>query len=96
MLEVDVLHNTMGDRKKAFNTDTEDGRRAAEAMIGKMMNEGTAIFLERGKKTYRLTGYSAKQNRLRVRVERRSGKSATVNAKPEKGRKTAIAPVAGG
>lgn len=94
MLEIEILHNMMGDKKRAFDTATEEGRQQTQAGIKKMLREGTAIFLERGKKTYRVTGFDGKKNRLLVRVEPRGKES--VAAKPDKGRKTAVPPRAGG
>jgi hypothetical protein len=93
-MELEILHNMQGDKKRAFDTTTPEGRRQTQAGIRKMIREGTAVFLERGKKTYRVTGFDDAKNRLLVRVEAR-GKEA-VRAHPEKGRKTAVPPRAGG
>jgi len=93
-MELEVLHNMAGDKKRNLDTLTVDGRMETEQFFRTMLKEGTAVFLERGKKTYRVTGFNAKNNRLLVRVEQR-GKEA-VAAKPEKGRKTAVPPRAGG
>lgn len=93
-MELEVLHNMAGDKKRNLDTLTVDGRMETEQFFRTMLKEGTAVFLERGKKTYRVTGFNAKKNRLLVRVEQR-GKEA-VAAKPEKGRKTAVPPRAGG
>lgn len=91
MLEVEVLHSLDGDRKKKIDTGTEAGRKEAQDFIRKQIREGTAIFLERGKKTYRITDYDSKKDRLIVATDK--GSAA---ASPAKGRKTAVPPKAGG
>jgi hypothetical protein len=92
-MEIEILHNMQGDKRRVVDTNTEEGRKEAEALLRGMLRQGTAIFLERGKKVYRVTGFDAKKNRLRVRVEE---KNKEVQAKPDKGRKTAVPPRAGG
>lgn len=86
-MEIEVLHALHGDKKKQLDTPQERAQ-----FIKKMIREGTAIFLERGKKTYRITDFDEKKNRLIVRID--DGRH--VAAKPEKGRKTAVPPRAGG
>jgi hypothetical protein len=93
-MELEILHNYDGDKKRVLDTATEVGRKETEASIRKMLKQGTAIFLERGKKTFRVTGFDGVKNRLLVRVERRGKES--VAAKPDRGRKTAVPPRAGG
>jgi hypothetical protein len=93
-MELEILHNLQGDKKRNLDTLTIDGRLETQVFIRKMIQEGTAIFLERGKKTYRVTGYDGKKNRLLCRIEQRGRES--VAAHPEKGRKTAVPPRAGG
>jgi hypothetical protein len=93
-MELEILHNMQGDKKRVFDTATPEGRRQTQTSIRKMIREGTAIFLERGKKTYRVTGFDDLKNRLLVRVEARGKES--VRAHAEKGRKTAVPPRAGG
>jgi hypothetical protein len=90
-VEVDVLHSLHGDRKKKIDTATAQGREALQKFIRGQIREGTAIFLERGKKTYRIKDYDADKDRLIVSVGAKD-----VAAKPGKGRKTAVPPVAGG
>jgi hypothetical protein len=85
--EIEVLHAFAGDKKKKLDTPQEQAQ-----FIKKMLREGTAIFLERGKKTYRVTDFDEKKNRLIVRID----DGRRVAAKPEKGRKTAVPPRAGG
>ena len=94
-MEVEVLHAQRGDKKKKIDTGSAAGRKEAETFIKTMLRQGTAIFLERGKKTYRITDYDAKKNHLIVRLEKK-GKAVSVGASPAKGRKTAVAPQAGG
>lgn len=93
-MEIEVLHSHHGDKKANFDTQTAEGRANAAKFFKGMLREGTAVFLERGKKTYRVTGFDAKKNRLLVRVEQKGKES--VAATTDKGRKTAIPPRAGG
>lgn len=94
-MDLEILHATKGDKKWTLDTDTEDGRKNAETYIKKMLRGGTAVFLEVGKKTYRVTGYDAKKNSLKVRVQSKE-RIKEVSVKPDKGRKTAVPPRAGG
>jgi hypothetical protein len=90
-LEVEVLHSLEGDRKKKIDTSTEVGRKQAQEFIRKQIREGTAIFLERGKKTYRVKDYDSKKDQLIVATDKKD-----VGAASGKGRKTAVPPKAGG
>lgn len=94
ILEVEILHSLHGDKKKCFDTHKPEGRKDAEACITKMLREGTALFLERGKKTYRISRYDAKTDKLVVHLEGLGGRE--VKASPAKGAKTAVPPRAGG
>ena len=85
-MEVEVLHVLHGDKKKTIDTPQERAQ-----FIKRMIREGTAIFLERGKKTYRVTDYDSKKDRLIVSTDK-----GNVGASPGKGRKTAVPPRAGG
>lgn len=93
-MELEMLHALQGDKTKNFDTDTPEGRENTAKFFTQMLKEGTAVFLERGKKTYRVTGFNPKRNRVMVRVEQK-GREA-VAAKPEKGRTTAVPPRSGG
>lgn len=86
-MEIEILHSLHGDKKKMLETSQERAK-----FVKKMLREGTAIFLERGKKTYRVTDFDEKKNRLIVRID----DGRRVAAKPEKGHKTAVPPRAGG
>ena len=93
-MEIEVLHARKGDKKKSINTGTEEGRQEAAVFLNKMMKQGTAIFLDRGKgKTYRVKGYDPKKDLLTVALEQ---KGKTVTTKAGKAKATAVAPVAGG
>lgn len=91
-LSVEILHNYHGDKSKKVNTDTEDGRQEAAVLLNRLMKQGAAVILQRGKKAYRVTGYDPKKDLLSVRVG--NGKETT--AKGAKSKTTAIAPSAGG
>lgn len=93
-MELEILHNLEGDKRKRLGTDTPEERKETEACIRKMLRRGTAVFLERGGKTYRVTDFNAAKNRILVRVEKKGRES--VAAKPDKGRATAVPPRAGG
>jgi hypothetical protein len=94
-MEIEVLHNMEGDKKKKFDTKTEEGRKDAESFFKKLMRGGTAIFIETKAGTYRVTKYDPKKDRLTVRFDK-GGKSREITAKSTKGRKTAVPPRAGG
>lgn len=94
-MEMEILHNFRGDKKKNFDTTTEKGRQEAAITINKMLNSGTAIFLERGKKTYRVKGYDPKKDVLTVEAAVR-GQDKRVHASGRKSKTAAVAPVAGG
>ena len=93
-MEVEILHVREGDKKRKFDTTTEKGRQEA-ALINKLMKAGTAILLERGKKTYYVKGYDPEADTLVVSVER-NGESKQVRASGKKSKTTAVPRVAGG
>lgn len=98
LFDVEILHTVRGDKKKQFDTSTEEGRQETAVFVNRMIKEGTAIFLETEKDTYRIKGYDPKEDRLIVAVHTEAGKTEDVPAKPGKrGRKTtAVPPRAGG
>jgi hypothetical protein len=61
-MEIEVLHAARGDKKKSIDTNTDKGRQEAAVFLNKMMKQGTAVFLERGKKTYRVKGYDPRKD----------------------------------
>ncbi len=91
---IEVLHSLDGDKKKSLDRSTPECRLEVKKFIDKQMRGGSALFLERGKKCYRVTGYDEKRDKLLVRVEKK--KLEHVAANPEKGQKTSIPPRAGG
>ena len=91
-MDIEILHNLRGDKKRQFDTASEKGRQEMAVTLNRMMKSGTAIFLERGKKTYRVKKYDPKTDILLVEAD--NGKS--VRASGRKGKATAVAPVAGG
>lgn len=93
-MEIDFLHSTEGDKKKSLDRSTPECRVEVKKFIDRQLRSGTALFLERGSKTYRITGYDEKSDKLLTRVEKK--KLEHVKASPDKGRKTAVPPRAGG
>ena len=91
-MELEILHNLHGDKKRQFDTGTEKGRQELAVVLNRLMKGGTAIFLERGKKTYRVKAYDPKADMLTVDAD--NGKP--VKATGRKGKTTAVAPVRGG
>jgi hypothetical protein len=96
-MEMEILHALDGDKKKKLDTSTPECRVEVEKFIKRQLKDGVALFLERGEgtklKTYRVTGYDPKKDKLKVRLE---NKRREVNASPDKGRTTAVPPRAGG
>ena len=93
-IEIEYLHSMEGDKKKKLDNTNELCRLEVKKFFDKQIRSGTALFLERGKKCWRITGYDPKKDKLLVRVEAK--KREHVTASPEKGRKTAIPPRSGG
>jgi hypothetical protein len=94
-MEIEVLHAARGDKRKQIDTSTEKGRQEAAVFLNKLMKQGTAVFLERGKKTLRVKGYDPKKDMLIVTAEVH-GKDKDVRTHGRKGKAVAVAPVAGG
>lgn len=94
-MEIEILSNLEGDKKKSINTSTEEGRKAAEQFVKKLLKGGTALFLEVGKETYRIVGYDPKRDALTIQVNK-NGKTREAKAKSSHGRKTAVPARAGG
>jgi hypothetical protein len=94
MIELEMLHTSEGDKKKKLDNTSPECRIEVKNFVDRQLKTGTALFLERGKKTYRITGYDPKKDKLLVRVEKR--KLEYVSANAAKGRKTAVPPRAGG
>lgn len=91
-LQVEVLHSYHGDKTKEVDTDTDEGRQAAAVFLNRLMKQGAAVILQRGKKAYRVESYDPTQDLLTVRVSHEK----TVTARGSKSKTTAIAPSAGG
>lgn len=94
-MEIEILHNFEGDKKKKLDTSTPEGRKEAQKFFEKLIKGGTAIFLETKGGTYRVTKYNAEKDRLTVRFDK-GNKSREVTTRGSKGRKTAVPPRAGG
>lgn len=94
-MDLEILHAQHGDKKKKYDTATEKGRQEAALMINRLMKVGTAILLERGKKTYYVKGYDPAKDQLIVSVDK-NGKSKQVKASGKKSKTVAVPRVAGG
>lgn len=68
MIRVEVLNNFTGDNVITLDTDTPDGRQKVKEEFQKLLRSGTAIFLERADKTYRVTGYDPKTDQLKIEI----------------------------
>ena len=95
MMEIEVLHTREGDKKHRIDTTTKAGRELASAILKKLMKAGTAILLERGKKTYYVKGYDPEKDQLIITIEKK-GKKKEVKASGQKSKTTAVPRVAGG
>jgi hypothetical protein len=92
---VEILHSTKGDKKKSIDTNTEQGRGEAHALLKMLADTKCAVFLERGKQTYRVVGYDQKTDKLIVEAGK-GKKQKQVTTKGFKAKCAAVAPVAGG
>lgn len=94
-MQIEILHTQHGDKKRQYDTSSEKGRQEAAVMINKLFKSGTAILLERGKKTYYVKGYDAAKDCLIIAVEK-NGKTKEVKAAGKKSKTVAVPRVAGG
>jgi hypothetical protein len=94
-MDIEILHNLRGDKRKKVDTKTKEGRDSAAALIKKLTEQGSALFLERGKNVYRIKGYDAKKDKLIVETDR-EGKFQRITTRASEAKITAVAPVAGG
>ena len=105
-MEIELLHIHHGDKRRKIDTSKPEGRNEVEKLLKNLCEQKCAIFLERGKKTYRVTGYDPAKDELII--ETGVGKrKKTSQMKTEKSKATcqvaaaeakiaAVAPVAGG
>lgn len=90
-MEIELLHSMDGDKKKQLDRRTPECRLEVKKFIDKQLRSGSALFLERGKHTYRIEGYNPDKDKL---IIKRAAKR--ILASPDKGKKTAVPPRAGG
>lgn len=90
-MEIEILHSREGDKKKTVDTATEKGRQEAAVFLNRLMKQGAAVFLERGKKSYRVKSYDPANDTLLVQTDRGMAK-----ARGSKSKTTAVARTAGG
>lgn len=65
-MEISILHSFLGDKEIDFNPDSEEDRKKLGETLTKLLQSGTAIFLERADKTYRVTGFDPNTDKLIV------------------------------
>lgn len=94
-MELQLLHVQQGDKKQKFDTDTPAGRKQAGDMIKRLLRQGTAIFVERGDKLYRVKRYDEANDKLVVKATVK-GKEKEVTTRGKKAKTVGVAPVAGG
>lgn len=94
-MEIEILHNVHGDKKKKIDTSTAKGRETAAALIKKLTHGGTALFIERGDHVYRVKGYDEKKDKLIVESDH-GGKNKLITTRADRAKAVAVAPVAGG
>lgn len=91
-MEIEVLHSALGDKKKKLDTSTEEGRQQCAIFLNKMMKQGVSIFVERGKKAFRVKSYDPEKDLLTVQLD----DGRTAKASGRKSKASAVAPIAGG
>lgn len=107
MLEVELLHIHHGDKRKKIDTSLPEGKNEVEKLLKNLCEQKCAIFLERDKKTYRVTGYDKETDQLIVQSPRGRKAKQDQLMKLEDGKASchiaaadakvaAVAPVAGG
>jgi hypothetical protein len=107
-MEVELLHIHHGDKRKKIDTSVPAGRNEVEKLLSNLCEQKCAVFLERGKETYRVIGYDKHADKLVVEItRRRKGKKriervtmadakATCRVAAADAKVAAVAPVAGG
>lgn len=65
-MELSILHSFLGDKAIDFDTESPEGRQKLAEALNKLLRSGTAIFLERADKTYRVTGWDPATDKLLV------------------------------
>jgi hypothetical protein len=73
-MQVEMLHIHHGDKKKKIDTSVAEGKNEVERLLKNLCEQKCAIFLERGKETYRVTGYDKATDQLIVERPRRAGR----------------------
>ena len=83
-MNLSILHSFMGDNEIEFDTTTEEGRKRIGEVLNKLLKAGTAIFLERADKTYRVTGWDPATDQLVIQAPGRWPTGEARHAIPEK------------
>jgi hypothetical protein len=65
-MELSILHSFFGDKEIDFDTESQEGRKKLSETLNKLLRSGTAIFLERADKTYRVTGWDPETDKLLI------------------------------
>ncbi len=91
-MEMEILHSVYGDKKRRIDTATEAGRQEAAVLLNRLMAQGAAVILQRGKKAYKVKGYDPVSDLLTVQV----GPTKQVTTSGRRSKTTVVAPSAGG
>jgi hypothetical protein len=75
-VEIELLHIHHGDKKKTIATQTPEGKTEVEKLFKNLCEQKCAVFLERGHKTYRVTGYDKDTDELIVENPKRAGRKS--------------------
>jgi hypothetical protein len=111
-MEVELLHIYHGDKKKKIDTATPEGKNEVDKLLKNLCEQKCAVFLERGKATYRVVGYDKETDELIIERPRRQGRKpkdypasdrakladykAVCRVEAGQAKVAAVAPVAGG
>jgi hypothetical protein len=106
-MEIELLHIHHGDKRRKIDTTQSAGRNEVEKLLKNLCQQKCAIFLERGKKSYRVTGYDPVKDELIVQTGGKGKRKksdqfkigthkATCQVSARDAKVAAVAPVAGG
>jgi hypothetical protein len=73
-VEIELLHIHHGDKKKNIDTTLPEGKNEVERLFKNLCEQKCAVFLERGKRSYRVVGYDKDTDQLIVENPKRPGR----------------------
>jgi hypothetical protein len=93
-MQLSILHSFLGDKEIDFDPDNPEDRKKMGETLNKLLRAGTAIFLERADKTYRVTGWDPETDRLLIQNPSRwpTGEAKHLEAEVVEGEAVAVAP----